>query len=169
MPPYWLKLQRAKAGILRAYRSPSGNDNDWTQFGLRTISMQTPFYIGLAATSHDATTACEAKFSNVSFPDNPELSSQAWAHQEIGIISNENEPMYVSINGTKVYNDDPNAVFARNWTELIIPLQNFVDVGVNLSNVNSFGIGFGDSGSTQPGGEGTIFIDDIRLYRPPVE
>jgi len=168
MAPYWLKIQRSTGGLIRAFRSPSGNDNDWTQFNIRIISMQMPIYIGLAVTSHDVTKACEARFSNVSF-DVAALSSQQWSHQDIGIVSNEVEPMYVSINGTKVYSDDPNAVLARNWTELIIPLQNFVDVGVNLSNVNSFGIGFGDSGSTQPGGEGTIFIDDIRLYRPPVE
>ena len=77
--------------------------------------------------------------------------------------------MYASINNTKVYNDDPNAVLMRDWTEWVIPLQSFVDNGANLSSVNSFGIGFGNSGSTQPGGEGTIFIDDIRLNLPPVE
>jgi hypothetical protein len=167
MPPYWLQLQRSSGGLLRAFRSSDGVN--WEQFGVRTISMQTPFYIGLAATSHDATIACEAKFSNVSFPDNPELASQAWSHQDIGIISNEIEPMFVSINGTKVYNDDPNTALMSNWTEWVIPLQNFTDLGVNLSNVNSFGIGFGDSSNTQPSGEGTIFIDDIRLYRSPLE
>ena len=167
MPPYWLKLQRASGGILRAYRSPDGVN--WTQFSLRTISVQPPYYIGLAATSHDTTVACEAKFSNVSFPDSGTLSTQPWAHQDIGIISNEAEPMYVSINGTKVYNDDPNAALMRDWTQWSIPLQSFTDKGVNLSSVNSLGIGFGESGSTQPGGEGTIFIDDIRLYLPPVE
>ncbi|KPL20691.1 MAG: hypothetical protein AMJ75_11400 [Phycisphaerae bacterium SM1_79] len=77
--------------------------------------------------------------------------------------------MYVSINNTKVYNDEPNAVVVRDWTEGVIPLQSFIDKGANLSSVNSFGIGFGDSSSTQPGGEGTIFIDDIRLNLPPVE
>ncbi len=167
MPPYWLKLQRSSGGLLRAYRSPDGVN--WDQFSLRTISMQAPYYVGLAATSHDAAIACEAQFSNVSFPDNAALSTQPWAHQDIGIISNEVEPMYVSINNTKVYNDDPNAVVVRDWTEWVIPLQSFVDNGANLSSVNSFGIGFGNSGSTQPGGEGTIFIDDIRLNLPPIE
>jgi hypothetical protein len=77
--------------------------------------------------------------------------------------------MYALINGIKVYNDDPNAVLMTNWTEWIIPLQSFVDQGANLSSVNSFGIGFGDSSNTEPGGEGTVYFDDIRLYRPPVE
>jgi hypothetical protein len=167
MPPYWLKLQRASGGILRAYRSPDGEN--WEQFGLRTISLQAPYYVGLAATSHDAKIACEAQFSNVSFPDSGTLSTQPWLHQDIGIISNEVEPMYALINNTKVYNDDPNAVVVRDWTEWVIPLQSFVDNGANLSSVNSFGIGFGNSSSTQPGGEGTIFIDDIRLNLLPIE
>ena len=167
MPPYWLKLQRSSGGLIRAYRSPDGVN--WTQFTLRNISMQTPIYIGLAATSHDVTKACEAKFSNVSFPDNASLSTQAWSHQDIGIISNEAEPMFMSINGAKVYHDDPNAALIDAWTEWKIPLQNFTDKGVNLSNVTSIGIGFGTSGGTQPGGEGTMFIDDIRLYRPAVQ
>ena len=77
--------------------------------------------------------------------------------------------MYVSINITKVYNDDPNAVLMSNWTEWVIPLQHFTDNGANLSSVNSSGMGFGDSSNTQSGGEGTIFIDDITLFLPPVE
>jgi hypothetical protein len=167
LPPYWLKLYRTKGGLLKAFRSPDGDN--WEQFGLRTISMQAPFYIGLAATSHDAEIACEAKISNVSFPDSGTLSTQPWAHQDIGIVSNEVEPMYMSINGIKIYNDDPNAVLMTSWTEWVVPLQDFADAGANLSNVNSFGIGFGDSSSTEPGVEGTVFIDDVRLYRPPVE
>jgi hypothetical protein len=166
MPPYWLKLQRTSGGLVRAYRSPDGVE--WTQFSLRQVQMDMPIYIGLAVTSHDVTKACEAKFSNVSF-DTAALSTQAWSHQDIGIISNEVEPMYVFINGAKIFHDDPNACLTDQWTEWTIPLQKFSDQGVNLSNVNSFGIAFGDSGSTQPGGHGTIFIDDIRLYRPPVE
>jgi hypothetical protein len=166
MPPYWLRIQRTSGGLVRAYRSPNGVD--WTQFSLRQLSMQMPIYIGLAATSHDVKIACEAKFSNVSF-DTAALSSQPWSHQDIGIISNEAEPMYISINGTKVYHDDPNACLTDAWTEWKIPLQDLSDKGVNLSSVNSIGIGFGESDRTQPGGEGTIFIDDIRLYRPPVE
>ncbi len=166
MPPYWLKLQRTAGGLVRAYRSPDGVD--WTQFSLRQVQMQMPIYIGLGVTSHDVTKACEAKLSNVSF-DPASLTTQTWSHQDIGIISNEVEPMYVFINGAKVFHDDPNASLVDQWTEWTIPLQDFAGQGTNLSNVNSIGIGLGDSSSTEPGGYGTIFIDDIRLYRPPVE
>jgi hypothetical protein len=171
MAPYWLKLERTTGGLVRAYRSPDGKDDTWTQFGLRVIQMSMPVYVGLAVTSHDAAQVCEAKFSNVSFAST-NVGSQ-WSDQDIGIVSNSTEPMYVALtSGTKtavVYHDDPNAVNIEPWTEWAIPLQRFADQGVNLSGVNKLAIGFGTKGDmTTPGGLGTIFIDDIRLYRPPV-
>ena len=99
MAPYWLKLERTSGGLVRASRSPDGNQ--WEQFGLQTISMQTPIYIGLAVTSHDVTTVCEAVFSNVSFP-NTNFVSQQWTDVDIGIKSNAIEPMYVSISSDNV-------------------------------------------------------------------
>jgi hypothetical protein len=44
-------------------------------------------------------------------------------------------------------------------------LQTFADMGVSLSNVTSLAIGFGTPGSTAAGGAGTMYIDDLRLYR----
>jgi hypothetical protein len=172
MAPYWLKLERTTGGLVRAYRSPDGQDDTWTQFGLRTMQMTMPIYVGLAVTSHDVTQVCEAKFSNVSFSDT-KVSAQ-WADQDIGIMSNSTEPMYVTLtSGSKtavVYHDDPNAVNIENWTQWSIPLQGFADEGVNLSGVDKFAIGFGTRGDmTTPGGLGTMFFDDIRLYRPPVD
>ena len=167
MAPYWLKLERTSGGLVRASRSPDGNQ--WEQFGLQTISMQTPIYIGLAVTSHDVTTVCEAVFSNVSFP-NTNFVSQQWTDVDIGIKSNAIEPMYVSISSDNVtatvYNDDTNAVNIENWNQWSIPLQRFVEKGIDLTNINPLGIGFGDINNPQPGGEGIIYIDDIRLYRP---
>ena len=89
-------------------------------------------------------------------------------------MSNSTEPMYVTLtSGSKtavVYHDDPNAVNIENWTQWSIPLQGFADEGVNLSGVDKFAIGFGTRGDmTTPGGLGTMFFDDIRLYRPPVD
>ena len=167
MPPYWVKLERTyPGGLIRAYRSPDGEEDTWTRFDLKTTSMPMPIYIGLAVTSHDVTQVCEAKFSNVSFPGNDTLASQAWAHCDIGIISNESEPMYVAINGKAVYNEDPNAVLIGQWTKWQIPLQKFSDSGVDLSRANSFSIGLGNKDNPQPGGQGIIYIDDIRLYVP---
>jgi len=37
---------------------------------------------------------------------------------------------------------------------------------VNLANVNTISIGFGNKANPQAGGSGHVFIDDIRLYGP---
>lgn len=165
-PPRFFKLERTAGGLLRSYHSLDGTQ--WRQFALKTIPMTMPIYIGLAVTSHDTSKVCEARFSNVSFPNNATLTAQAWAHKDIGIISNESEPMYMAVNGTAIYNEDPNAVLINQWTNWSVPLKKFSDIGVNLTQVNSFAIGLGNRGSTQPGGHGKLYIDDIRLYVPPV-
>ena len=98
----------------------------------------------------------------------PSGTSADWADRDIGIGSNQIEPMYVVVNGNAVVNhEDPNVALIDTWTEWRIPLQNFVDLGVNLNGINSLGIGFGSRNTPQAGGKGTIYIDDIRLYRPP--
>jgi len=51
------------------------------------------------------------------------------------------------------------------WNEWVIDLQAFADQGVNLANVNTISIGFGEKGNPAAGGAGTMYIDDIRLYR----
>ncbi len=73
--------------------------------------------------------------------------------------------MYVVLNDSAVvYNDDPEAVMAIEWTEWRIALQEFADQGVNLADVDTIGIGFGDRSNPQAGGSGTMYFDDIRLY-----
>ncbi len=164
--PYWVKLQRTAGGLVRSFYSP---DNvTWKQFTLKTATMQNPIYVGLAVTSHNVDAVCQATFSDVSFPGT-NVSPQ-WNHQDIGIISNAPESMYVVLNGSAiVYHEDPNASLIDEWTQWEIPLQKFADLGVNLSNINSFGIGFGDRNNPQPGGQGIVFFDDIRLYLPSLQ
>jgi hypothetical protein len=131
--------------------------------------MDMPIYIGLALTSNVTALACEAKFSNVSFPD---ISvDPQWTDQDIGMLSNEAEPMYVSVrdgSGTSatVYHDDPDATLIDMWTQWNIDLKEFSDAGVVLTDVSSLSIGFGDKDNPQPGGSGLVFFDDIHLYRP---
>ncbi len=84
-----------------------------------------------------------------------------------GDASNAAERMYVALNGSAVvYHDNPNAAQIATWTEWRIDLQEFAAQGVNLSNVNTITIGFGDKNNLQAGGSGMVFFDDIRLYRP---
>jgi len=84
-----------------------------------------------------------------------------------GGSANAAEPLYVALNGNAVVNhDNPNAAQTGRWTEWTIDLQAFADQGVNLANVNTIAIGFGNRNNPQPGGSGTMYFDDIRLYRP---
>ena len=84
-----------------------------------------------------------------------------------GSSSNAAEPMYVVLNGTaSVTNDNPNAAQSSTWTEWNIDLQAFADQGVNLTNVTSITLGFGNRNNPVAGGTGMVFFDDIRLYAP---
>jgi hypothetical protein len=75
--------------------------------------------------------------------------------------------MYVALNGNAVvYHDNPDATKIYIWMEWRIDLQAFADQGVNLANVNTIALGFGDRNNPQPGGKGLMLFDDIRLYRP---
>jgi len=76
------------------------------------------------------------------------------------------EQLYIMIGNKKViYDGDPDNLTRRRWIQWNIDLAS---LGVNLSNVSTLSIGFERTGAT--GGSGTVFIDDIRLYRvaPPI-
>jgi|GEM_PF-2214072 len=87
--------------------------------------------------------------------------------------ADETEEMFVALEdagSTKAvvkYNDygDANDVKLEDWTEWNIILSDFTNVDMN--NVKIMWIGFGDPDSQPtPGGDGTVFFDDIRLYPP---
>ena len=166
--PYWVKIERGIAGNFSGYVSTDGIT--WTMQGMpESIQMGSTVYIGLAVTSHDAGATCEAVFSNVTTTGN--VSGQ-WAHQDIGIVSNAAEPLYVAVSNASgspavMAHDDPAAAQIDAWTEWRIPLQAFADQGINLNNVDKIAIGLGsESGMAAAGGSGTVYFDDIRLYRP---
>ncbi|MCP4257007.1 MAG: hypothetical protein GY774_05710, partial [Planctomycetes bacterium] len=77
------------------------------------------------------------------------------------------EPMYVALNGSAVVtNNNPDAALTSTWTEWRIDLQAFADQGVNLVNVNTITLGFGNKNNPVAGSTGMVFFDDIRLYTP---
>jgi hypothetical protein len=165
--PQWFKLERTAGGLVRGYYSEDGTT--WTRFNLIQVAMDMPIYIGLALVSHDTAVTCEAKFSNVSFPDT--TVDPQWNDQDIGMLSNEAEPMYVTVtdsSGTAaiVYHADPDATLINTWTQWNIPLTDLSNQGVVLTDVSKLAIGFGSADNPQPGGSGLVFFDDIRLYRP---
>ncbi|MHC4435960.1 MAG: LamG-like jellyroll fold domain-containing protein [Planctomycetota bacterium] len=167
--PYWVKLERDIGGNFRGYYSVNGSTWQTMSWNPQFITMSSNVYVGLALTSHDAAATCEAKFSNVTITGN--VSGQ-WTNQDIGIESNAAEPLYVAVSNSAgtpavVVHDDSNAATIDTWTEWVIPLQDFADQGIVLTDVTSIAIGLGTQGNmTVPGGSGKIYIDDIRLYQP---
>jgi hypothetical protein len=97
--------------------------------------------------------------------------SGQWTNEDIGIASNDAEPLYVAVSNSAgqpavVVNDNSNAAQLDVWTKWVIPLQAFADQGINLTNVDRIAIGLGTQGNTTiPGGSGKMFFDDIRLER----
>ena len=103
------------------------------------------------------------------------VSARDWTEEGVGVLSlwfygdaaNAAERMYVALNGiATVYHDNPDVGLIDTWTEWTIDLQEFAAQGVNLANVSTISIGFGDKSSLQAGGSGMVLFDDIRLYRP---
>ena len=84
-----------------------------------------------------------------------------------GDSANAAETLYVALNGSAVVNhDNPDAAQITTWTQWNIDLQAFADQGVNLANVNTIAIGFGNRNNPQVGGAGKMYFDDIQLRRP---
>jgi len=90
-----------------------------------------------------------------------------------GNADNDVEPMWVELgdagenSATVTYGDNPGEniedIKEPSWHEWNIDLQHFSDGGVNLTDVNTIAIGFGDVEATEPGGSGTMYFDDIRV------
>ncbi|MHC4628663.1 MAG: LamG-like jellyroll fold domain-containing protein, partial [Planctomycetota bacterium] len=162
--PQWVRLDRDLGGNVTAWYS--GDGVAWTQLAAEPIIMNSPLYVGLALTSHNSTITCEAAFSNVEITGAP---AAAWEHQDIGILSNDPEPLYVALSGSSgapavVFHEDPNAALINTWTQWNIDLAEFG--GVSLTDVNAIAIGLGNRNNPQAGGSGKMYFDNIRLYRP---
>ena len=167
--PYWVKLERDVGGNFRGYYSSNGSTWQSMSWNPQSISMSSNVYVGLALTSHNAGTTCEAKFSGVQITG---TVGPQWANQDIGIASNDAEPLYVAVSNSAgapavVVHDDPAAATIDTWTQWVIPLQALADQGITLTNVDKIAIGLGTQGNmATPRGSGKMYIDDIRLNLP---
>ena len=166
--PYWVKIERDIAGYFTG--SSSTNGSTWMPLDMPlNIAMGSNVYIGLAVTSTNASQTCQGVFSNVTTTGSV---GPLWANQDIGVPSNDAEPLYVAVSNSAgtpavVVHDDPAAATIDTWTEWVIQLQDLEDKGIVLTNVDSIAIGLGTQGNiTIPGGSGKMYFDDIRLYRP---
>ena len=165
--PYWVKIDRTISGLFTA--SHSTNGTTWQTLGTPlNIQMSTNVYVGLALTSHDAALTCQAVFSNVT--TSASVSGQ-WAHQDIGIASNDPEPVYVALADSSgalgvVAYEDPDATQISTWTEWSIDLTEFSDQGVNLADIKKMMLGVGDPTAPVAGGSGKMYFDDITVGNP---
>jgi len=110
-------------------------------------------------------------------------TTRDWTEEGVGTLTiwfrgksdNDAEPLYVALSNpagvpVAIYNDDSLATQIGAWTEWIIPLQSFADMGIELTEIDRIAIGVGTQGNiTIPGGSGKMFFDDIRLYRSEVD
>jgi hypothetical protein len=86
--------------------------------------------------------------------------------------ANATEQMYVGLqDGSGTYaearygehGEDMNDVKKQEWQQWCIRLQEFTDRGVDLTDVQTIHIGFGDRNNPVPGGMGRVYFDDIAL------
>ncbi|UCE49444.1 MAG: carbohydrate binding domain-containing protein [Phycisphaerales bacterium] len=167
--PHWVKLERNISGVFTASHSADGSN--WQALGTNAtanIQMGSTVHIGLALTSHDASLTCEAVFSNVTTTGN--ISGQ-WVNQDIGIASNDPEPVYIGLADSAgrtgiVVHEDPAAAQFDTFTLWAVGLADFADQGVNVSAVRKIILGAGDREATVPGGSGTLYFDDIAVGNP---
>jgi len=84
-----------------------------------------------------------------------------WFHGDPNNDANSTEQMYVKLNGSRIaYDGDMSDIKEPSWHEWNIKLAEF---GIDLNNVTSLSIGFGDD-DENAGGAGIVYFDDIRLY-----
>ena len=142
-----------------------------------------PFAETRAAYIHGGAQSMPMDYNNVKTPFYSEAEyewdvAQDWTRKDVksltlwfrGIGTNNAKPLYVAVEDSAgkvkvVTHADANAVRSTTWKEWNIDLKEF-SAGVDLTSIKTMYIGVGNRSSPTPGGTGTIYIDDIRLYVP---
>ena len=138
--------------------------------------------LSLAATGgHDKAKTMKFDYNNASEPNYSEAQTAGpdgeWNIAGVlaldiwykGNAGNAAEPMYAALEDNNSHpvailvNSTPNAAQGAEWQVWHIKLSDFT--GVNLANVKKFYIGFGNRTIPVTGGAGTVYFDDIKLYR----
>jgi hypothetical protein len=142
-----------------------------------------PFAETRAVYIHGGAQSMPMDYNNVKTPFYSETEyewdvAQDWTRKDVksltlwfrGIGTNTAKPLYVAVEDSAgkvkvVTHADANAVRSTTWKEWNIDLKEF-SAGVDLTSIKTMYIGVGNRSSPTPGGTGTIYIDDIRLYVP---
>jgi hypothetical protein len=179
--PHWVRLQRDSWGTFYGYHANDAEQalGTWnpvvdTASSQVAIYMDPNIYIGLAVTSHDAAQMCTAQFSGVTLQPDTGVGSSvvgSWQSRDIGIISNDPEPLYLALQDTS-FNvgivEHPNsdaALLSDKWYEWNINLADGNFASLDMHNIDKVYIGLGDRNTPTTGGKGVMYFDDIRLYR----
>jgi len=169
--PVWLRLERA-GDEFSAFTSNDPEAEGWTPmvWNPQNVSMIGSVTVGLALTSHSSGNITIAEFSGVSIEGGV---SGTWDVAEIGVEhpSNVPGPLYVTLEDNAgavgiVNHPDPDAVLLDTWQEWNVALGDFAAAGVNLAGIKAMHIGVGDWVNPQLNGAGTIYVDEIRVYKP---
>ncbi len=81
-----------------------------------------------------------------------------------GASANAADRVFIALNGAAaVYHENTSATQMSGWNRWVIDLQDFS--GVDLTNVDTIAIGIGTKNSPAAGGQGSMYFDDLRLYR----
>jgi hypothetical protein len=87
--------------------------------------------------------------------------------------ANETEQLYVGVKDSdgdyaevRYPMEDMDDIRLLEWTDWNIVISDFEANDVNVTNLETLYIGFGDRYSSQNGGWGTVYFDDIVLYPP---
>jgi len=175
--PSWVKLERqgnqftgyhSLDGINWIRLSDKGNTGPDASPNPQTINMPSQVYVGLALSSHAPGVMTTATFSGIKITGNV---TDQWQLADIGVDHPGNSPdnLYVTVEDSEgktatVVHPDPAAVNTIAWTEWRIPLRDFTSV--DLSRIRRMSIGVGGRAAIAVKGDGRIYIDDIRVWKP---
>jgi hypothetical protein len=154
----------ADNGAQVGYLQPSYAERTIVHGGLQSMPLQ---YFNMGGVSHS-----EALLTLTAPRDWTQAGVKELTLWFRGRSDNAAEPLYVAVTNRTglpavVPYEDANAALSLVWTKWVIPLQNFADRGIDLSNVDKIAVGLGAKANmTAAGGSGTMYFDDIRLYQP---
>jgi hypothetical protein len=178
--PVWIKIEKV-SNSLNCYYSLDGTKWTAMAWNPQTIAMSGSIYIGLCVSSHNATAATTAVFSNVSTTGGV---TGSWEVQAIGVAqpANSAASLYVAVQDSAgkskvITHPDPAATTLATWQQWRIPLSDLSGTGsqtqnsafgdpIKLTAVTKLTIGVGDRSSPKQDGSGMIFVDDIGVGHP---
>jgi len=170
--PHWFKITR-QGNTITAEHSLDGAA--WEALGTpTTIALNQQVFVGLAVSANVGAANPATTTSRVTTPTVMGTVDSAGPFDtflDVGMPANGADDLYVIIEDNAgqtavvINPDSPTAVQSSVWVDWAIDLQAIADQGVNLGSIKNLTIGVGSRAASAPGGDGTLFIDDIGLHK----